>query len=87
MGELTKEDLQEVLREALNERNAIGGEQHHTEHAFIQMLMAREKKSIARWEKFKMSMIGGFAMACVGWLIWLGTLLWDAAHHVTPPPH
>lgn len=85
MGELTKKDLQDVVREAFNERSAIGGEQHHVDHEFIQMLKVREERRIARIEKFKMSLIGGTAMALVSGLIWVGALIWDYGHHT--PPH
>jgi hypothetical protein len=82
---LTKEDLQTVFREAFDERNTIGGEQHHTEHSFIQVLMEREQRRINRLEKFKMSFVGAVAVALVSGLVWLGTLTWNNINHITPP--
>jgi len=78
MSELTKEDLQNVLREALDERNAIGGDQHHNDHEFIQMLKDREERRFKRVEKFKMSFIGGIALSMLGGLIWVGK--WAIVH-------
>lgn len=76
MGDLTKEDLQDVMREVLLERNAIGGEQHHTDHEFIQLLQERERQRLRRVDKFKMSMIGTAASACFAFAVWLGTFIW-----------
>lgn len=78
MGELTKEDMQEVMREALDERNAIGGEQHHNDHEFLQILIEREERRVQRVEKFKLSFIGGIALSILGGLIWIGK--WAVAH-------
>jgi len=82
---VSKEDIKTLLREALDERNAIGGDQHHVDHEFIQMLKLREERRIARIEKFKLSFVGGAAMALVSGLIWIGTVVWDYGHHT--PPH
>lgn len=83
MAQLTKEDLQDVIRETLDERSAIGGEQHHNDHEFVQMLMNREQRRLNRIEKFKMSFIGGIALSLLGVLIWIGK--WAAAHiHIGP---
>lgn len=75
---LTKEDVQDVMREALDNRNAIGGEKHHNDHEFIQMLKDREQRRVDRIEKFKMSFVGGIALSLLGGLIWLGK--WALVH-------
>jgi len=80
VGELTKKDMQEVMREALDERSAIGGEQHHNDHEFVQLLMEREERRMARIEKFKLSFIGGFALSLLGGLVWLGRWLISHVH-------
>lgn len=77
MSNLTKEDMQDVMREVLLERNAVGGEQHHNDHEFIQLLKEREERRVARIEKFKLSMIGTMATAITGAMIWLGTVIWE----------
>lgn len=79
MDNLTKEDMQDVMREVLQERGAIGGEQHHNDHEFIQLLKDREEQRLARVEKFKMSLIGTMATALTGGLVWLGTVIWEHA--------
>lgn len=78
MSQITKEDLQDIIRETFEEKNTIGGETHHNDHEFIQLLKDRERKREARVEKFKMSFIGGIAMAILGGLIWIGQ--WALAH-------
>lgn len=77
MENLTKEDMQDVLREILVEQNAIGGEQHHHDHEFIQLLKDRELRRVARVEKFKQSIIGTVATMLVGAVIWVGKLILD----------
>ena len=76
MTDLTKEDLQTVVREVLLERNTIGGDQHSNDHEFIQLLKDREQKRVARVEKFKMSIIGTAATSFFMAFVWLGTFLW-----------
>jgi len=77
MEGLTKQDLQDVVREVLVERNALGGEQHANDHAFLTIMQEREVRRIARVEKFKMSMIGTAATGLVGGLVWVGKLIVD----------
>lgn len=81
MSDMTKEDMKVLLCEALDERNTIGGDQHHIDHEFITMLKKREERRIIRVEKFKLSFIGGIALALVSGLIWLGTTLLNVGHH------
>lgn len=78
MVDLTKKDLQDVIRECLVDQNAVGGEQHHHDHEFIQLLKDREQRRVDRVEKFKSSLIGGVAISLIGGLIWIGQ--WAAAH-------
>lgn len=81
MAQITKEELQEVIRETFEERNTIGGERHHTDHEFIQFLKDREERRAARVEKFKLSLIGTLATMLVGAAVWIGKLVVDYWHN------
>ena len=78
MDQLTKEDLRDVVRKVLDERNDMGGQGHDNDHEFIQMLKDREERRFKRVEKFKMSFIGGIALSLLGALIWVGK--WAMVH-------
>lgn len=81
MSPLTKEDLAEVLDDVLNRRRAIEDEIHKKHHAFIQMEIDRRERARERWEKFQSSFIGGFALAILAFLGWLGTLILSWFQH------
>ena len=78
---MDKRDITAAVIEALNEHRSIDAQTHHEHHAFIEMMMGRESRRVARSEKFKTSFIGAIAVAMVGALGWLGTLLLEAVRH------
>lgn len=82
MTELTKEDVQNVMRDVLTERDTIASESHSADHEFIKVLQAREQRKIVRVERFKLSFIGAFATLIVGSLVWLGRLVIEAMPRV-----
>ena len=78
---MDKHDITAAVIEALNEHRSIDAQTHHEHHAFIEMMMGRESRRVARSEKFKTSFIGAIAVSMVGALGWLGTLLLESVRH------
>jgi hypothetical protein len=72
---ITKEELIEVLDQALNSRRTVDDELHRRHHEYIELELERRENRKRAWEKFRNSFIGGLAVAALGFLGWIGTLI------------
>jgi len=72
---ITEKRFEELLDNALNSRRAIDNETHTDHHEFVAMYMRRWEARQKMWQRFKLSFIGGIAMAFVGALAWVGQLI------------
>lgn len=79
---ITKKDLSEAINKALNDARHITDETHKLHHDFIQYLIEKQESRKKLWMKFKLSLVGSAALALVGFLMWIGKLIWD---HLPPP--
>jgi siroheme synthase (precorrin-2 oxidase/ferrochelatase) len=64
MAGLTREDIQEAVREALDEQCYYPDEHRQ----FINALIKREHVRAERWEAIKIQILGWGAVAAVGWI-------------------
>lgn len=71
------ESFEVTLRKVLNEEREITQGQHTADHEFVKMMREKAVKWDARWEKLQTSMIGGFALAILGGLGWIGKIVID----------
>lgn len=78
---MEKEELKAILNEVLHENRKIDNETHQIQHQWIEMKMANEQKWYARWEKFQASLIGGIALAILGFLGWIGNIVLNHILH------
>ena len=87
---ITMGDVADAVRIALQENNerreaeqrTINSTTHNDHHEFItvmipfvEMMMRREARNTARWEKFTSSLVGALTVTLVAGLGWLGSIL------------
>ena len=80
---LDEKQLEELLDKVLNSRRAIDDATHADHHEFITMYRARWEARQKMWQRFKLSFVGGAAMAAVGVMAWIGQLIiehWPKTH-------
>lgn len=82
---LTKRDLKEALDDALNARRTVDDDLHRRHHEYIEMELERKEAREANWAKFKNSFIGGLALAILGFLGWIGSLVIEAVRSGSNP--
>ena len=75
---INKEDLIDALREVLHEEREIEDDTHQLHHEFIEMELQRRESRKKLWERFKLSFVGGVALAVLGGLGWIGALILNA---------
>lgn len=85
MAEIDEKQLEAILCRVLNSRKKIDDELHDKHHKFIDLLIEREERRREGWRKFKLSFIGGIALATVSGLIWLGALVIEFLRGGPPP--
>lgn len=74
---LTQEQLDQLLEKA----HVLAG--YPVEHrAFVQLLIEDRANRRVLWQKFQASLIGGAALAILGVLGWIGTLVLEGVRHV-----
>jgi hypothetical protein len=88
---MTPESIAKAVAAELRENRVIGEDVHRIHHAytqaqmdsghfeFVKMLVEREQRIVERKKKFSGSFIGGVALAIVGLLSWLGTVIFSDA--------
>ncbi len=76
-----KAELTEILREVLHEQRAIDDDKHELHHEFIEMELQRREARKKLWERFKLSFVGGVALAILAGLGWVGQLVLGAIKH------
>lgn len=73
--DISEEQLDAALEKALNKKRTIDNETHAEHHDFMAAWIKRWEVRQKMWQRFKLSFIGGIAMAVVGALMWLGQLV------------
>jgi len=77
---MEKDELVKALSEALD-LHFSDKEIHQSHHEFVEMLILERKKREEMWTRFRQSFIGGLALAVLGFLGWLGTLVLQWVQH------
>ena len=80
---ISEDKLEEILKRVLNSKHVVDNDTHALHHEFISAYMARWEKRQLMWQKFKLSFIGGVALAIVAGLGWVGNLVvqhWPHGH-------
>lgn len=72
---MERDDLKAVLEEVLHQKRTIDEETHITHHRFVQRQIERDERRQELFRRFRLSFVGGLAMAVLGFLGWLGTLI------------
>lgn len=85
MPEIDEETLERILRHVLHEKRQVDEETHSSHHRYIDILIEKEERRKEAWRKFKLSFIGGLALALLGALSWVGTLVIESFRHGPPP--
>jgi len=87
MPEIDEQTLERVITKVLNAREARHEHDELMERRckFVDELIDREQRRRDAWKKFKMSFIGGLALAVLGFLGWVGTLIVEFFRHGPPP--
>ena len=85
IADMTQDEFKQVLEEVLQSRRVIDEDTHRIHHRFIQVQIERDERRAEMWRRFKLSFIGGLALAVLGFLGWLGSLIlsWvqNGGHH------
>jgi hypothetical protein len=72
---LTQEQLDQLLAKSAPHPN------HEAHHAFVQLMIERDARRSELWAKFQASLVGGIALALLGGLGWVGTVILDYLRH------
>lgn len=81
MTDLTPKVFKEILTEVLHEKRVVDDDTHKIHHEYIQMRLEDRERRQKLWMKFKLSFVGGLALAVLGFLIWIGELIFRTGHH------
>jgi len=74
---LTKKIVKEAMAETFAE-HGITPEAHISHHQFIELMMQKRENREKLFRKFESSLIGGLALAILGALGWIGSVVLDA---------
>lgn len=80
---LTDKQLEATLEKILNSRRSVDEKMHADHHAFLMAYIEHWETRQKVWQRFKLSFVGGIAMAIVAGLIWVGKLViehWPKFH-------
>ena len=80
---MNKDELTEVLKEVLHEHKV--GTYPETHRKFVDMEIQRRESRKELWRRFKLSFVGGLALAVLGSLVWIGELVIEALKHGNHP--
>lgn len=77
-------DIEGALERVLSSKIVVEAETHRVHHDFIALEIERREERRKMFDRFRLSIIGGIAMAIVGALIWVGKVV---AEHVLGRVH
>ena len=69
---VSKKELIEALDEVLNKKRVIDDDTHKLHHQFIEMELEKRENRKLLIDKFRLSFVGGVALALLGFLVWAG---------------
>ena len=80
--DMTPDEFKEMLWEALNEKRSILDQEHAELHKILKEILPclkdfldERRKRKQMWDKFRLSFIGGLALAFITVLTWLGSIV------------